>query len=87
MGIYAALTDQSKDAVCAAFAGKGFAEFKGALADLCVAKLAPIAEEMRRLRQDPAYVDSILRDGAERADAIARPILREVQDIVGFLRP
>ena len=35
---------------------------------------------------DPGYVDGVLRDGAERADAIAAPILREVQDLVGFLR-
>lgn len=87
VGIYAALSDRTKDAVCAEFAGKGFSEFKGALADLCVAKLAPIADEMRRLREDPGYVDSVLRDGAGRAQAIAEPIIREVQEIVGFLRP
>ncbi|MDA5194676.1 tryptophan--tRNA ligase [Govanella unica] len=87
VGIYAALSDRSKDDVCGEFAGKGFSEFKAALADLCVAKLAPIAEEMRRLREDPAYVDSILRDGADRANAIAAPILKDIQDIVGFLRP
>ncbi len=87
IGIYGALSGQSRDQVCAAFAGKGFAEFKNALADLCVEKLAPIAEEMRRLRQDPAYVDSVLREGAAKARALAEPILREVHDIVGFLRP
>ena len=41
---------------------------------------------MQRLMADPGYVDGVLRDGAERADAIAAPILREVQDLVGFLR-
>jgi len=35
----------------------------------------------------PDYVDGVLRDGAERARAIADPILRDVHDIVGFLRP
>ena len=54
---------------------------------MSVEKLAPIAEEMRRLRADPAYVDSILADGAVRAREIATPILQEVHDIVGFLRP
>lgn len=87
IGIYGALSGHSRDQVCAVFAGKGFAEFKNALADLCVEKLAPIAEEMRRLRQDPAYVDSVLREGAAKARALAEPILREVHDIVGFLRP
>ncbi|RMF12040.1 MAG: tryptophan--tRNA ligase [Alphaproteobacteria bacterium] len=87
VGIYAALTDQTRDAVCAAFAGKGFADFKKALAEVCVEKLAPIGEEMRRLTADPAYVDSILREGAQKAQALAAPILRDVHDIVGFLRP
>jgi tryptophanyl-tRNA synthetase len=36
---------------------------------------------------DPAYIDGVLRDGADRAQAMAAPILRDVQDIVGFLRP
>ncbi len=87
VGIYAALADQTRDAVCASFAGKGFAEFKTALAEVCVEKLAPIGEEMRRLTTDPAYVDSILHEGARKAQAIAAPILREIHDIVGFLRP
>jgi tryptophanyl-tRNA synthetase len=42
---------------------------------------------MKRLMNDPAEIDAVLRDGAERARAIAAPILREVEDIVGFLRP
>ena len=87
VGIYAALSDRSRDEICAEFAGKGFADFKQALSDLCVEKLAPIGEEMRRLTRDPAYVDSILREGADKAQAIAAPVLREIHEIVGFLRP
>lgn len=86
VGIYAALSDKSREAVLQEFAGRGFADFKSALADLCVASLGPISQEMRRLRDDPAYVDSVLRDGAERARAIAAPILADIHDIVGFLR-
>lgn len=87
VGIYAALSDRTRDDVCAEFAGRGFADFKKALAELCVATLAPIGDEMRRLTRDPAYVDSILREGAGKARAIAAPVLREVHEIVGFLRP
>ncbi len=85
--IFAALADRSRDDVLADFAGKGFADFKGALTELAVNRLGPIADEMNRLKADPGHVDGILRDGATRAAAIAEPILREVQDIVGFLRP
>ena len=53
--------------------------------DLAVAKLAPIADEMRRISGDPAYVDSVLRDGGARAGALAEATMKTVRDIVGFL--
>jgi tryptophanyl-tRNA synthetase len=87
VGIYAALSDVEKSDVLARFAGRQFSEFKKDLTDLAVAVLGPINAEMKRLMDEPAYIDSILKAGAERADAIARPILAEVYDIVGFLRP
>src|SRR5690606_33064811 len=79
VGIYAALADIGKDAVLAEFGGKGFGVFKPALAELAVSKLTPIAEEMRRLLSDPATIDAILREGAERARAIAAPIMADVR--------
>ncbi len=87
VNIYAALGDLSRDAVVAQFAGKTFSVFKDALSQLAIEKLNPIAERMRELMQDQGQIDAVLRDGAERANAIAQPILREVQDTVGFLRP
>ncbi len=87
MGIFAALSDLSREAAMQRFAGKQFSSFKEELAALAIDSLAPITSEMRRLMADPGHVDAVLRDGAARADAIARPILRQTQDIVGFLRP
>ncbi len=87
VGIYAALADISRDDVCAQFEGAQFSRFKNDLADLAIAKLSPMTAEMRRLLDDVSHIDAVLRDGAERADALAAPILREVQDIVGFLHP
>jgi tryptophanyl-tRNA synthetase len=86
VGIYAALAGVTKADVVAQFAGKGFGAFKPALADLSVEKLSPITSEMRRLMADPASLDAVLRDGAERANAIAAPILAEVKAAVGFWR-
>jgi tryptophanyl-tRNA synthetase len=86
IGIYAALSDRAVGDVVTEFAGKGFAEFKGQLADLAVSVLGPIGLEMQRLTRDPGYVDQILREGGEKADAIAAPILDQVHEIVGFLR-
>ena len=87
LGIYAALADQEKDEAIAAFAGKQFSEFKAALTDIAVAKLGPIGTEMQRLMKDPGYVDAVLRDGGERARAMAEPILADVYRTVGFLKP
>jgi tryptophanyl-tRNA synthetase len=87
LGIYAALADQEKDATIAQFAGKQFSEFKSALTELAVAKLGPVGAEMQRLMKDPGHVDKVLHNGAERARALAAPILAETYKIVGFLKP
>jgi tryptophanyl-tRNA synthetase len=86
VNIYAALAGHSPEQVMKDFAGAQFGTFKPALADLAVAKLAPITTEMNRLMQDPAEIDRILGDGADRAEAIARPIMDRVYEIVGMIR-
>ena len=86
VGIYAALEDTDHAAVLRQYGGRGFGDYKKALADLVVEKLSPIAAEMRRLLDDTATIDAILRDGAGRADAIAEPIVRQAEKLVGFLR-
>jgi tryptophanyl-tRNA synthetase len=85
-GIYAALAGITQEATLRQFGGGQFSTFKKALADVAVAKLEPITAEMRRLLGDTAEIDRILADGARRARTIARPILDEVKDIVGFVR-
>ncbi len=83
--IYAALADISADDVLKDFGGQQFSDFKKALTDLAVEKLGPVGQEMQRLTADPAHVDAVLKDGAERAAAIAQPVLQEVYETVGFL--
>ncbi len=84
--IYAGLSDQTPEAVIADYAGAGWGRFKPALADLAVARLAPISDEMKRLMEDPGELDRILATGADKAEAIARPILEQTYDIVGLVR-
>ena len=83
--LYAALAETSKEKVLAEFGGRQFSEFKPMLADVAVAKLAPIAEEMCRISADQAYVDGVLRDGGERAGAIAETTMKTVRDIIGLV--
>jgi tryptophanyl-tRNA synthetase len=83
--IYAGLSDEKRADVIARFAGQQFSAFKNALADLAVAKITPIAAEMRRLLADPAEIDRILKTGAEKARAIAAPIVADTKRLVGFV--
>ncbi|MEM9476697.1 MAG: tryptophan--tRNA ligase [Pseudomonadota bacterium] len=86
VNLYAALSETSRDAVMAEFAGQQFGAFKPKLAELAVDKVAPISAEMNRLMQDMAEIDAITAKGAERARAIAAPILEQTYDIVGLVR-
>jgi tryptophanyl-tRNA synthetase len=86
VGIFAALSGRTKAQVLGEFGGGQFSSFKNALVELCVAKLSPIASEMKRLMADPAHVDSILVNGADRARAIADETMKLTRDIVGFVR-
>ncbi len=86
VNIYAALADSTPASVLTEFAGKGFGAFKPALADLAVARLSPIAGEMKRLMDDPAEIDRILGQGADRAAEIAEPILARTLEITGMIR-
>ena len=86
VSIYAALGDMSKDEVCAQFEGKGFGDFKPALTELAIEKLAPVTNEMAKLMKDPKHIENVLADGALRAKAIAAPVLAEVKAAIGFVR-
>jgi tryptophanyl-tRNA synthetase len=86
VGIYGALAGMTKAQVLSQYAGQGFGGFKPALADLAVSVLSPITAQMRRLVADPGEIDRILADGAERAAAVADPIVAETKQRVGFWR-
>jgi tryptophanyl-tRNA synthetase len=86
VGIYAALAGMSKAEVLQKFGGAQFSTFKAALIEIMVAKLAPINAEMRRLVADPVYIDSVLTEGATRAQMIAADTMKAVKDIIGFVR-
>ena len=86
VNIYAALAGVPVAQVLGEFAGQGFGAFKPRLADLAVASLEPISTGMARLMGDPAEIDRILGQGADRADAIARPIMDRTYEILGMVR-
>jgi tryptophanyl-tRNA synthetase len=86
VGIYAALAETGKADVLGDFGGRQFSDFKPALAELAVEKLAPVASEMRRISGDTAYVDQVLTEGGARAREIAEATLSDVRKIAGLLQ-
>ncbi len=85
VGIYAALTDTTRALVLKQFGNAQFSTFKTALTDAAVAKLGPIAAEMKRLLSDATAIDKVLADGAARAQKLAGETMKAVKDIVGFV--
>ena len=85
VGIYAGLSNSTKENVISEHGGSQFSSFKKSLADLAIESLSPITSEMRKLMKDVDAIDEILKDGSERAEEIAEPILAETKKIVGFL--
>ena len=84
VGIYAALSDQSVDQVLAEFAGKGFGVFKPALGERIVETLRPITDRLQQFRHDPAELDRLMAQGAERAAALAEPTLAATYRALGL---
>ena len=86
VGIYATMTDQTPDSVCAQFAGQGFGAFKPALAEVLVETLRPIRQRFIALKDDDTALDAILVKGAEKARAVAQPTLDAAYDALGLMR-
>ena len=84
--IFAALTDQSPQAVTESFEGKGFGAFKPALSELLVETLAPIRRRLEDFRADPVGLEKILVAGSNKAAALAAPTLEGAYRALGLPR-
>ena len=86
MQIYSVCTGKTMDEIEAEFDGMGYGAFKPAVGEAVVETLRPIREEAERLMKDKAYLEDILRDGAERAAYAANRTLRKVYKKIGFVQ-
>ncbi len=84
LGIYSSLTNSSLENSIKNFEGKNFSEFKEKLSEELVDKLEPISIEIKKLLGDKNYLDKILLDGVEKANAIASKKIERIKEIVGF---
>ena len=87
MGIYGVLTDKTMEQIEEEFAGKGYGEFKSAVADALIATLEPLQQRYYALMKEKNELGAILKDGAERASRVANATLRKVYKKVGFAPP
>ena len=85
ISIFASLQDNSIEKIVSEYAGKEFSIFKKDLADLAASKLEPISSEINKLMGNTSHLDSILKDGKEKAIAVAEPVLEKTKEIIGFL--
>jgi tryptophanyl-tRNA synthetase len=85
MNIYAAVTGKSLDEIEREFDGLGYGAFKPAVGDAVIELLRPIREETERILADKAYLESVYKNGAERAAYVAEKTLRKVYKKIGFI--
>ena len=84
MGIYSCCTGKTFDEITAEFDGKGYGDFKAAVAEAVVEELRPVKTEFDRLIADKAYLNSCMQQGAEKASYFANRTLRKAMKKVGF---
>ncbi len=86
MVIYAAMTGRQVPAIEDEFAGRGYGDFKKAVAEAVVNEFGPVRENVLELLADPAELDRVLARNAEKAEEVANKTLNDVYDKVGLLR-
>ena len=84
INIYCACTGKAPDEVVREFDGKGYAEFKPAVGEAVVAVLKPLQDRVAELSKDKDYIDSVIKNNAEKAQYFANKTLRKVQKKIGF---
>jgi tryptophanyl-tRNA synthetase len=85
--IMAVASGRTEDAVEAEYDGRGYGDFKSAVAEAVVELLAPIQSRYAELRADPAELQRLLRVGAEKARSSSGPTLAQMYERMGFTRP
>ncbi len=86
MSIYSSMTGKSMDEITAEFVGKGYGDFKAAVAESVVETLRPIQEKYADLMKNKDYLESIYKRGAEQANYTARKTISKVYRKVGFIQ-
>ncbi len=87
MSIYSAMTGKTMEDITAEFSGKGYGDFKNAVAESVIAEIEPIQARYSDLMKNKDYLESVYRNGAERANYEARKTISKVYRKIGFIQP
>ena len=87
LGLYQILSNQTKSEVAAQCQDMGWGQFKPLLTETTISALKPIQDRYHELMSDREYLNTVLRDGAEKASSVANQTLTRVKDALGFLPP
>ncbi|MEB3184309.1 MAG: tryptophan--tRNA ligase [Cyanobacteriota bacterium] len=85
LGLYALLSGKARDTAACECASMGWGQFKPLLAEAAVEALRPVQQRYAELRADRGALEAVLRDGRERARAVASGTLERVRQALGFL--
>ena len=84
IGIYSSLNDFTLEKTVKEFSEKNFSDFKKILSDVCVEKIEPISNKIKKLLIEKNYIDKILSEGSKKAEDIASKKIKNIKEIVGF---
>lgn len=84
MGIYSCCTGKDFAEIETEFNGKGYGDFKMAVAESVINDVMPVQERFNEIMKDKAYIEKCAKEGAEKASYIANKTLTKVMKKVGF---
>ena len=84
IGIYSSLSGKKIDYLLNEFKDKNFSFFKERLSDMIVKKISPISREIKKLNQDPSYIDQVLQDGSKKAYELSSKKIKDIKKKFGF---
>ena len=87
LNIFVGVTSFTKQELISKYEGQNFSNFKNDLSDALIEKIAPIGDEIKKLMKDKSYLNQVMKKGAEKARNKSEIVLKEVYDIIGFVKP
>jgi tryptophanyl-tRNA synthetase len=87
LNIFVGVTSFTKQELISKYEGQNFSNFKNDLSDALIEKIAPIGDEIKKLMKDKSYLNQVMQEGSDKARNKSDIVLKEVYDIIGFVKP